>query len=910
MQYSCFHLEVAGKRINDFVELSEVPEVTADSTLTLVEDPYTEKEARMHVVRIRELIGASGDRTDTIHGINAGLSLHDHITEMRGLENGHAANGSSGEAAGITDYKFEAPGSIKSLLPPDLPPSPKTVKSISLSPWNPPPYHLRTKGHLLYLAVTTNEGEQYQITSHVSGFYVNKSTHNKFDPSPKPAPKNHKAHSLLTLLENISPSFDASFRQLLEYNGKREPLALFQLANAIPASPWMVQPPAAQPEHQSDIARTQESYLLQGAESTETLRDWNEEFQSTRELPKESVQDKVFRERLTSKLFADYNEAATRGAVLVARGEVPPLNPTEGRDAQIFVYNNVFFSFGADGVGTFATDGGDEAARVATGKDVMGVKAVNQLDINGLFTPGTVVVDYLGKRIVGQSIVPGIFKQREPGEHQIDYGGVEGKDVVADDQTFAPLFEKLSQQLHVSKHPVWDKEKKRHDLEGSVETKGLLGTDGRKYVLDLYRITPLDVTWLEQHWGETQEEKEGSSKKDYPHRMAVLRPELVESYARMKLREYVDAQLAKKTLETSEAKAEEPKVNGHANDEKDEAKPAEPEEKEEKADQKDKKEELSSEDQPRVDISAFKFALNPDVFSGQAPQTDEEKEQYAKDEAEVRAVCKYLTETTIPRLFADVQEGDVGFPMDSESLTTLFHKRGVNLRYLGMIAKKAASDDSPRIKALERLAVQEMVVRGFKHVANEYLRHLPAAFAPAAVSHLLNCLIGLRYNAKPQAETDDGLRLIYPETDFSYERITPDSLRKEVVEQMRIRFRFELNGDLVPAGKELQILREVALKLGLQVTAREYLFGEESVQLNTAEPSTPVEAAPATNGTLSGQGKKKKKGKGDGSPRSGSPTPTQPNVTFHPDDILNFVPMVKEASPKVWPRNVLFKYDS
>jgi protein TIF31 len=76
-QYSCFHLEHDGQRINDYVELSEVKGLKADSVLTLVEDPYTEKEARLHVVRVRELIGAAGDRTDALHGIMAGLSLHD-----------------------------------------------------------------------------------------------------------------------------------------------------------------------------------------------------------------------------------------------------------------------------------------------------------------------------------------------------------------------------------------------------------------------------------------------------------------------------------------------------------------------------------------------------------------------------------------------------------------------------------------------------------------------------------------------------------------------------------------------------------------------------------------------------------------------------------------------------------------
>src|SRR5208282_1689659 len=166
---------------------------------------------------------------------------------------------------------------------------------------------------------------------------------------------------------------------------RKDLLALYQMGNAIPAAPWVV-PASSSPNcaHGSDITRTQETFLFAGVENPETLRDWNEEFQSTRELPKETAQDRVFRERLTSKLFADYNDAAARGAVLVARGEVAPLNPTEGRDAQIFVYNNVFFSFGADGVGTFASEGGDEAARVATGKDVMGVRMVNQLDIDGL----------------------------------------------------------------------------------------------------------------------------------------------------------------------------------------------------------------------------------------------------------------------------------------------------------------------------------------------------------------------------------------------------------------------------------------------------------------------------------------------------------------------------------------------
>ncbi|KAH8423801.1 translation initiation factor 3 subunit CLU1 [Aspergillus melleus] len=856
-QYTCFHLEFNGSRINDFVELSEVPDLKADSEIVLVEDPYTEKEARMHVVRMRELVGAAGDRVDNLHGIDAGLSLHDAIAEEA------LTKESSDKDHSLSNYDIAGSSSLKTILPKAEAPLPKTVKSISLSPWNPAPYHLRQKGHLLYLQVTTNEGEQFQITSHVSGFYVNKCSNVKFDPFPKTVAKKGSAHSLLTLISHLSPSFNSAFEALQESNNKKDLLTTFPFQNAIPNSPWLVPPPSSNVNaHQPDITRSQESYLISGVDNAETLRDWNEEFQTTRELPRETVQDRVFRERLTSKLFADYNEAAARGAVLVAKGEVAPLNPTEDRDAQIFVYNNIFYSFGADGVGTFASEGGDEAARVAVGKDVLGIKAVNQLDINGLFTPGTVVVDYLGKRIVGQSIVPGIFKQREPGEHQIDYGGVEGKDVVATHPDFVSVFEKLSKALRIKKHAVWDKDSKRHDLEGSVETKGLLGTDGRKYVLDLYRVTPLDVTW---------QEEEGSDA--YPHRMSVLRLELVEAYWRQKMSQYVKAEVERRRS----AKAEETAAK----------------EKSETADSKEEGAEEKNEealDQERVDISGFSLALNPDVCSGQVPQTDEEKEQWAQDEKEVRDACDFLRSKVMPELIQDLHDGDVGFPMDGQSLSQLLHKRGINIRYLGKLAQLSLEKGS-RLEALSTLLVQEMIARGFKHIANEYLRNVPAPFVASCVAHLLNCLIGTDVNANPRAEIDAAMREIYPEADFSFEKVTPASLRADIEKQVTLRYRFTLAPEWFSSLRHLQLLRDISIKLGLQLGAREFAF--EKSQL----PKVP--ATNGVNGAGNDDGKKNKKKKGgDSNSPARAASPEKPALSIVPDDILNIVPLVKDASPR------------
>ncbi|RAR15976.1 eukaryotic translation initiation factor 3 subunit clu1 [Stemphylium lycopersici] len=907
-QYSCFHLEHNGERINDYVELSEVKDLKQDSVLTLVEDPYTEKEARLHVVRVRELIGAAGDRTDALHGLMAGLSLHDTV----GHEHILKPKQDGPEQSPLADYDFKAPGQVNKLLPPSPEAAPKTIKSIAVSPWNPPPYHLRSKGHLLYIVVTTNENEQHHITSHASGFYVNKSSNASFDPFPRQAPKDKRAHSLLTLLEELSPSFRSSFPELLEHNSKKELLTIFQLSNAIPANPWLVPPPTSSlTPHQPDLARTQESYLISGVENTETLRDWNEEFQSTREMPKEAVHDRVFRERLTSKLFADYNDAATRGAMLVARGEIAPLNPTEAKDAQIFVYNNIFYSFGADGVGTFGAEGGDEAARVAVGKDVFGVRAVNNLDIQNLFTSGTVVVDYQGKRIVGQSIVPGIFKQRDPGEHQIDYGAVEGKEIVADDKSFVPLFEQLSKALRVKKHPVWDKDNVRHELEGSVETKGLIGTDGRRYALDLYRLTPLDVAWIEAYWTEPGEEGDSKPKdKDYPHRMATLRPELVESYGRLKLREYVKNELAKKTENAAkkEAKDEESSSEEESSEEED----SEDSEEESNAEEKPKTKKLTKEEkkaakkaaaekkpdaedseQERVDISGFSFALNPDVFSGQNPQSEEDKKEWAQDEAEVRAACEHLTSEVIPRMMQELKDGEVGFPMDGQSLSNLLHKRGVNIRYLGKLAELADKPD-PRLQALKRLITQEMIARGFKHFANSKLRNVPAPFAAPAAAHLLNCLLGAEVSAKPVPECDASLKAMYTEADFSFEQITPEILKKEVIAQVALRYRYDLGQSWIESGKEMQMLREISLKLGLQLESKQYAFTKEAFanSMPTEKPTTPPTNGQATSSS------KKKKNKNTPPARAASPTVALAPQTFHADDILNIVPVIKEASPK------------
>ncbi|KAL8825808.1 MAG: hypothetical protein Q9191_004185 [Dirinaria sp. TL-2023a] len=911
-QYTCFHLEHNGNRINDHVEVSEVKGLGQHSELRLIEDPYTEREARMHVLRVREIIGAAGNRPDSLHGIHAGLSLHDFVVSAMAPE-GYLNTKEklkygtrSGREHPLSDYAFDAPPSITALLPPDEEPLPKTVQSISVSAWNPPPNNLRQRGHLLYLQLTTNEGKQFHITSHVTGFFVNRSSNSKFDPFPEQPPKNAAKHSLFSLVADLSPSFNDSFQSLVESNNRRDPLTSCQITNAIPSNPWLVSKTSSLlTSHLPDYTRNQETYLMSGVENTETMRDWNEEIQSTRELTREAVHDRVFRERLMAKILAEFNEAAARGAVMVAKGEVPPLNPTEGKDAQIFVYNNIFYSYGADGVGTFATEGGDEAARVAVGKDVSGVKQVNQLDITGLATPGTIIVDYLGKRLVAQSIVPGIFKQREPDEHQVDYGGVEGRDVVADNEAFVPTFSKVSKALRVKKHAVWDKQGKKHLLEGSVETKGLLGTDGRRYILDLYRLTPLDISWLEEYWSDSVDGAAKAEGRDYPHRMTVLRPELVEAYWRLKLSDYVKGEVEKRKSEPSKSAlqkcpiASQPQVT--AEDKAEHGTEPILNDVDTPGDTKDE----------RVDISGFSLSLNPDVFCGQVPQTDEEKEELANDERDVRAVCDFLHEKVIPELIQDLIEGEVGFPMDGQSLSRLLHKRGINLRYFGKLMSLAKEQRDPRMQALSALVIQEMLARAFKHIANQYLKSLPSCFATTCLAHLLNCLLGTELNDKPTVAINQDLKDLHKDADYSFAQVTAAALKKEVEYQVKLRFKHVLATSWCSDIKHLQLLREIALKLGLQLVGKDYHFTKPQshgqnghiarLQNGSAaiNESNGVLEDHAVNGMNGVSGRKKKKGGDRNSPVSAHvPHLPNPSLTFLPDDILNFVPVVKDACPR------------
>jgi protein TIF31 len=78
------------------------------------------------------------------------------------------------------------------------------------------------------------------------------------------------------------------------------------------------------------------------------VRDWNEEFQVVKDFPKETLMQRIQRDRAVAKVYNDFLEAAVKGAVAIVGGNLTPLNPNEASRQQVFVYNQIFFSFAVD----------------------------------------------------------------------------------------------------------------------------------------------------------------------------------------------------------------------------------------------------------------------------------------------------------------------------------------------------------------------------------------------------------------------------------------------------------------------------------------------------------------------------------------------------------------------------------
>ncbi|CAN0316213.1 unnamed protein product, partial [Laminaria digitata] len=167
--------------------------------------------------------------------------------------------------------------------------------------------------------------------------------------------------------------------------------------------------------HKADPSRAQEDLSNGfGIEDRGVPREWNDEYQCLLELPNDSPDLSMTRSRALHKLLSDFQEAATAGALAISDGHIPPANPTEAEHSHVFVFNNIFFSFAADSPDAYKAISGEAAARKSASQDLASVVALNLLGeayhpLLSIKTLATTVVDFAGRRLIAQSLVPGIL---------------------------------------------------------------------------------------------------------------------------------------------------------------------------------------------------------------------------------------------------------------------------------------------------------------------------------------------------------------------------------------------------------------------------------------------------------------------------------------------------------------------
>ncbi|KAF5892619.1 clustered mitochondria protein isoform X1, partial [Clarias magur] len=527
---TCFSLQLDGNVLDNFAELKSIEGLQEGSLLRVVEEPYTVREARIHVRHIRDLL-KSLDPSDAYNGVDCNsLSFLSIFTDGDLGDSGkRKKKGSELEQIDCTPPEHILPGSKERPLVPLQPQNKdwkplQCLKVLTMSGWNPPPGNRKMHGDLMYLYIVTVEERHVSITASTRGFYLNQSTTYNFNP--KPANPSFLSHSLVELLSQISPTFKKNFTTLQKKRVQRHPFE--RIATPFQVYNWT----APQIDHAMDCVRAEDAYTSRlGYEEhiPGQTRDWNEELQTTRELSRKNLPERLLRERAIFKVHSDFTAAATRGAMAVIDGNVMAINPGEETRMQMFIWNNIFFSLGFDVRDHYKELGGDAAAHTAPTNDLNGVRAYGAVDVEGLYTLGTVVVDYRGYRVTAQSIIPGILEREQ--EQSVIYGSIDFGKTVVSHPKYLDLLEKTSRPLKVQRHAVLNEKDTAVELCSSVECKGIIGNDGRHYILDLLRTFPPDLNFLSVEGEELNPE---SQKQGFPrqhrHRLACLRQELIEAF--------------------------------------------------------------------------------------------------------------------------------------------------------------------------------------------------------------------------------------------------------------------------------------------------------------------------------------------------------------------------------------------
>jgi protein TIF31 len=495
--------------------------------------------------------------------------------------------------------------------------------------------------------------------------------------------------------------------------------------------------------------------------------DWNEDMQMARSVPNENLQQRILRSKIIYKTAFDFTNACEDGMRAIAEGHITAFNPMDPIETQVFLYNGIFFSGAVDVTDTFKIATGEVACRKYAGHDLKNQQKIQSLEIDGLQTVLQVVMDYKGTRMVAQTVIPGVLAA-SGGASRLLAGTIEpGKRLSMKNEAY-DLLSKLGEKAQLTERNVSaipfvdpatadalvedkskfalgidmgledpptpirvDDEDEKVSKEstslphvGPIEIKLIKGSDNRIYVLELARITPRDANFVKTSSGGTKVFSD-EYMKDIDEKTAtayLLRREIIDAYLKYDadqeneeiIKRYVDEEKERKEVlaKALEAKKGEKKDDDDENKDKEEKKEKDP-----LIVQFEKEQETSSvsliEEMQAVKAAAASraaaFRINPNVFFD-GLLADIDNETVKKDEQVARDVSLFLYEKMCPSITRGIRQQE-HMPLDCEAAHKLLHNAGINMRYLGHMARLArtAEIDDIQLRVLqEKMNIQRM----------------------------------------------------------------------------------------------------------------------------------------------------------------------------------------------------------
>ena len=463
------------------------------------------------------------------------------------------------------------------------------------------------------------------------------------------------------------------------------------------------------------------------------FRDWNEELQNYKKIDAKDFYDHLNKAKIHERIQKDFLEAALEGAKAIVEGKLASMNVSIQQNDKCYIYNNIFYTFCSDDYAKVNQPRGEDAPStvVTASKDMDNMKILEDIDGKDVHTVQTALIKYRGYCVTAQSLIQGILYYDE--KTWTKYGSVDEGKTISNDSEFDTIIKKISQMFYAKDDLVYlDQEGKEHKMASSIDIKGILGGDGRKYVLDLFRMCPRDVNW------------EGP---DYD--AVVFRRKLVENYLynlKLEITEQIRSNYNQKINDIKQQQHEYLVTASK----KLEGKELTPEETEERNTEIRNKLQKSKDELQKIQIEMLKeieeeikkqnlndYRFDTSLYSGlESHYGDASLLELEREK--LRKLAAFAKEK-MAKTFVDewMRMGKLA-PIDTQSLMTALHNVGLSSRHLGYVIHSI--DSQTNMKSL-LLAQRAVIVRCIKHLLEHVLRTVPTIQLSDTMSHLLNCII-------------------------------------------------------------------------------------------------------------------------------------------------------------------------